>query len=64
MDMKLMFRISVSYTHLGTENVLTAAIESGVKRVVCLSTDKADVYKRQLLGYSPNMYCRLKGKSE
>ncbi|WP_279006542.1 polysaccharide biosynthesis protein [Thomasclavelia cocleata] len=26
---------------LGTENVLTAAIECGVKRVVCLSTDKA-----------------------
>ena len=26
---------------LGTENVLTAAIEAGVKNVVCLSTDKA-----------------------
>ena len=26
---------------LGTENVLNAAIASGVKRVVCLSTDKA-----------------------
>ena len=26
---------------LGTENVLTAAIEAGVKTVVCLSTDKA-----------------------
>ena len=26
---------------LGTENVLTAAIECGVKKVVCLSTDKA-----------------------
>ena len=26
---------------LGTENVLTAAIECGVKRIVCLSTDKA-----------------------
>lgn len=26
---------------LGTENVLNCAIESGVKRVVCLSTDKA-----------------------
>lgn len=26
---------------LGTENVLTAAIEYGVKKVVCLSTDKA-----------------------
>ena len=26
---------------LGTENVLTAAIEEGVKKVICLSTDKA-----------------------
>ena len=26
---------------LGTENVLTAAIEEGVKSVICLSTDKA-----------------------
>ena len=26
---------------LGTENVLTAAIEAGVKNIVCLSTDKA-----------------------
>ena len=26
---------------LGTENVLTVAIEAGVKNVVCLSTDKA-----------------------
>lgn len=26
---------------LGTENVLTAAIEAGVKKVICLSTDKA-----------------------
>ena len=26
---------------LGTENVLTAAIEAGVKQVICLSTDKA-----------------------
>lgn len=26
---------------LGTENLLTAAIEAGVKKVVCLSTDKA-----------------------
>lgn len=26
---------------LGTENVLTAAIEGGIKKVVCLSTDKA-----------------------
>ena len=26
---------------LGTENVLTAAIEEGVKSIICLSTDKA-----------------------
>lgn len=26
---------------LGTENVLTAAIECGVKKIVCLSTDNA-----------------------
>lgn len=26
---------------LGTENVLSAAIEEGVKKVICLSTDKA-----------------------
>ena len=26
---------------MGTDNVLHAAIEAGVKRVVCLSTDKA-----------------------
>src|SRR6476469_8064343 len=26
---------------LGTDNVLTAAIDEGVKKVVCLSTDKA-----------------------
>ncbi|MBQ4145988.1 MAG: polysaccharide biosynthesis protein, partial [Clostridia bacterium] len=26
---------------IGTENVLTAAIEEGVKKVICLSTDKA-----------------------
>ena len=28
---------------LGTENVLTAAIECGVKKVVCLSTDKQHI---------------------
>ena len=26
---------------MGTDNVLTAAIEAGVKAVICLSTDKA-----------------------
>jgi len=36
---------------LGTENVLEAAIQSGVKRVVCLSTDKA-VYPINAMGIS------------
>lgn len=39
---------------LGTENVLTAAIESGVKRVVCLSTDKA-AYPINAMGTSKAM---------
>ena len=36
---------------LGTENVLTAAIETGVKKVVCLSTDKA-AYPVNAMGIS------------
>jgi len=36
---------------LGTENVLEAAIQAGVKRVVCLSTDKA-VYPINAMGIS------------
>ena len=36
---------------LGTENVLTAAIEAGVKNVVCLSTDKA-AYPVNAMGIS------------
>lgn len=36
---------------LGAENVLLAAIEAGVKRVVCLSTDKA-VYPINAMGLS------------
>jgi UDP-glucose 4-epimerase len=39
---------------LGTENVLTQAIEAGVKRVVCLSTDKA-VYPINAMGISKAM---------
>lgn len=38
----------------GTDNVLTAAIEAGVKRVVCLSTDKA-VYPINAMGISKAM---------
>lgn len=39
---------------LGTENVLEAAIQSGVQRVVCLSTDKA-VYPINAMGMSKAM---------
>ncbi|MBF0434250.1 MAG: polysaccharide biosynthesis protein [Magnetococcales bacterium] len=39
---------------LGTENVLEAAISCGVKRVVCLSTDKA-VYPINAMGISKAM---------
>lgn len=39
---------------LGTENVLSAAIECGVKRVVCLSTDKA-AYPVNAMGTSKAM---------
>lgn len=39
---------------LGTENVLTAAIEAGVKSVICLSTDKA-AYPVNAMGTSKAM---------
>ena len=39
---------------IGTENVLTAAIEAGVKRIVCLSTDKA-AYPVNAMGTSKAM---------
>ncbi|MFN3417283.1 MAG: polysaccharide biosynthesis protein [Caldimonas sp.] len=39
---------------LGTENVLRAAIDAGVKRVICLSTDKA-VYPINAMGISKAM---------
>lgn len=39
---------------LGTENVLAAAIENGVKKVVCLSTDKA-AYPVNAMGMSKAM---------
>ncbi len=39
---------------LGTENVLRGAVEAGVKRVVCLSTDKA-VYPINAMGISKAM---------
>ncbi len=39
---------------LGTDNVLTAAVESGVKKVICLSTDKA-AYPINAMGISKAM---------
>ncbi len=39
---------------IGTDNVLTAAIEAGVKKVVCLSTDKA-AYPVNAMGTSKAM---------
>jgi UDP-N-acetylglucosamine 4,6-dehydratase/5-epimerase len=39
---------------IGTENVLTAAIESGVEKVICLSTDKA-AYPINAMGISKAM---------
>jgi UDP-N-acetylglucosamine 4,6-dehydratase len=39
---------------IGTENLLTAAINAGVKRVICLSTDKA-VYPINAMGISKAM---------
>lgn len=39
---------------IGTENLLTAAIEAGVKKVICLSTDKA-AYPINAMGISKAM---------
>ena len=39
---------------IGTDNVLTVAIEEGVKSVICLSTDKA-VYPVNAMGTSKAM---------
>lgn len=39
---------------IGTDNVLTAAIEAGVKAVICLSTDKA-AYPINAMGISKSM---------
>lgn len=43
---------------LGTENVLNAAVEKGVERVICLSTDKA-VYPINAMGVSKAMMEKL-----
>lgn len=45
---------------IGTENVLRAALEQGVKRVVCLSTDKA-AYPINAMGISKAMMERVVG---
>ncbi len=45
---------AVNTNILGTENVLTAAIEEGVRKVVCLSTDKA-AYPVNAMGISKAM---------
>ena len=43
---------------IGVDNVLTAAIESGVKKVICLSTDKA-AYPINAMGISKAMMERV-----
>lgn len=43
---------------LGTDNVITAAIEKGVKKVICLSTDKA-AYPINAMGISKAMMERV-----
>ena len=45
---------------VGTDNVLTAAIDAGVKRVVCLSTDKA-AYPINAMGMSKAMMEKVIG---
>ncbi|WP_106640328.1 polysaccharide biosynthesis protein [Allosphingosinicella vermicomposti] len=45
---------AVNTNILGTENVLEAAINSGIERVICLSTDKA-VYPINAMGISKAM---------
>jgi len=45
---------AVKTNGLGTENVLTACIEAGVKKVICLSTDKA-AYPINAMGTSKAM---------
>ena len=48
---------------LGTENVLNASIESGVKKVVCLSTDKA-AYPINSMGISKAMMEKFSSLSQ
>lgn len=53
------FPMEAVYTNIiGVDNVLTAAIEAGVKKVVCLSTDKA-AYPINAMGISKAMMERV-----
>jgi len=53
------FPMEAAYTNvLGTENVLNAAIKMGVKKVICLSTDKA-VYPINAMGISKALMEKL-----
>ena len=38
---------------MGTDNVLTGAIEMGIKKVICLSTDKAAYLLMQWASQKP-----------
>ncbi len=53
------FPMEATYTNIiGTENVLNASIKMGVKKVICLSTDKA-VYPINAMGISKAMMEKL-----
>ena len=47
----------------GTDNMLHAAIEAGVERVVCLSTDKA-AYPINAMGISKAMMVQMQGQGQ
>jgi len=49
---------AVNTNIIGTENVLTATIQNGVKKVICLSTDKA-AYPINVMGISKAMTEKL-----
>ena len=53
------FPMEATFTNvMGTENVLNAAIKMGVKKVICLSTDKA-VYPINAMGISKALMEKL-----
>ena len=49
--MRILSMQAVKTNILGTENILESAIDNGVKKIVCLSTDKA-VYPINAMGIS------------